>query len=199
MKKILQISSSPRGEESNSNKLANRIIEKIQNLHPGSTVVVNDVTAKDYAHLKSVHVDAYKTPVSERAAEHVTALQDSEAAVQQLFDADVIVIGVPLYNFNMPSSLKAWVDHIVRPGLTFSYETGKPEGLLTGKKVYLAIAGNGIYSDGPMKMIDFSEPYLQYILGFLGLTDITTFRIEGMGIPGVKEFAVEKGLASVEV
>lgn len=199
MKRILHIITSPRGEESNSIMLGNRIIEKIQNLHPGSTVVTNNLIAKDYTHLKAVHIGAYKTPAEQRAAEQQEALRDSEAAVQELFDADVIVIGVPLYNFNIPSVLKAWVDHIVRPGVTFSYETGYPVGLLADKKVYLAIAGNGIYSDGPMKMQDFSEPYLRYILGFIGLTDITTFRIEGMGIPGVKESGIQKGLESVVI
>jgi Acyl carrier protein phosphodiesterase len=194
MKKILHISSSPRGAASSSILLANRIIEKIQNLHPGSTVVVNDTTEKDYPHLDKDLINAYKA--TEKPED---VLKDSDAAVQELFDADVIVIGVPMYNFNLPSALKAWIDHIVRPGITFSYATGKPEGLLKDKKVYLAIAANGVYSDGPMKPYDHAEPYLRFILGWLGLTDITTFRIEGGGIPGIMETAVEKGLESVVI
>jgi len=194
MKRILHISSSPRGAASSSIMLANRIIEKIQNLHPGSTVVVNDTTEKDYPHLDSALINAYRAT---EKPENV--LEQSDAAVQELFDADVIVIGVPMYNFSMPSALKAWIDHIVRPGLTFSYASGRPEGLLKDKKVYLAIAANGIYSDGPMKTYDHAEPYLKFILGFIGLTDITTFRIEGGGIPGIMETAVEKGLDSVVV
>lgn len=194
MKRILHISSSPRGAASSSIMLANRIIEKIQNLHPGSTVVVNDTTEKDYPHLDSALINAYRAT---EKPENV--LEQSDAAVQELFDADVIVIGVPMYNFSMPSALKAWIDHIVRPGLTFSYASGRPEGLLKDKKVYLAIAANGIYSDGPMKTYDHAEPYLRFILGFIGLTDITTFRIEGGGIPGIMETAVEKGLDSVVV
>ncbi|MRG45758.1 FMN-dependent NADH-azoreductase [Chitinophaga sp. SYP-B3965] len=191
MKRILHISSSPRGEASSSIMLANRIIEKIQNLHPGSTVVVNDTTAKDYPHLDAQLISAYKT-----MEESAHLLKDSDAAVKELFDADIIVIGVPMYNFNMPSALKAWIDHVVRPGVTFSYANGL-EGLLKDKKVYLALAAHGVYSDGPMKDYDFSEPYLRYILGFIGLTDITSFRIEGGGIPGIMETAVEKGLDSV--
>lgn len=193
MKKILHISSSPRGEASSSILLANRIIEKIENLHPGSTVVVNDTTKKDYPHLDAAMISAY------RATDQPDVLKESDAAVQELFEADVIVIGVPMYNFNMPSALKAWIDHIVRPGVTFSYANGKPEGLLKDKKVYLAMAANGVYSDGPMKPYDFSEPYLRFMLGFLGLTDITIFRIEGGAIPGIMETAVQKGLDSVAV
>ncbi|SIO01391.1 FMN-dependent NADH-azoreductase [Chitinophaga niabensis] len=194
MKKILHISSSPRGAASSSILLANRIIEKIQNLHPGSTVVVNDTTEKDYPHLDSALINAYRA--TEKPED---VLKDSDAAVQELFDADVIVIGVPMYNFNLPSALKAWIDHIVRPGLTFSYATGAPVGLLKDKKVYLAIAANGVYSEGPMQTYDHAEPYLRFILGFIGLTDITTFRIEGGGIPGIMETAVQKGLERVAV
>jgi len=95
--------------------------------------------------------------------------------------------------------MKAWLDHIVRPGKTISYRSGKPEGLLKNKKVYLALASNGVYSDGPVKSWDFAEPYLRFILGFVGLTEITTYRIEGLGISGVMETAVEKGLESVAV
>lgn len=194
MKKILHISSSPRGAASSSILLGNRIIEKIQNLHPGSTVTVNDTTEKDYPHLDAAMINAYKA--TEKPEE---VLKDSDAAVQELFDADVIVISFPMYNFNLPSALKAWIDHIVRPGITFSYATGKPEGLLKDKKVYLAIAANGVYSEGPMQTYDHAAPYLRFILGFVGLTDITTFRIEGGGIPGIMETAVQKGLESVAV
>ena len=194
MKKILHISSSPRGAASSSILLGNRIIEKIQNLHPGSTVTVNDTTEKDYPHLDAAMINAYKA--TEKPEE---VLKDSDAAVQELFDADVIVISFPMYNFNLPSALKEWIDHIVRPGITFSYATGKPEGLLKDKKVYLAIAANGVYSEGPMQTYDHAAPYLRFILGFVGLTDITTFRIEGGGIPGIMETAVQKGLESVAV
>jgi FMN-dependent NADH-azoreductase len=88
---------------------------------------------------------------------------------------------------------------VVRAGKTFSYATGKPEGLLKGKKVYLAIASSGVYSDGPMKPFDFGEPYLRFILGFMGITDVITYRVEGAGIPGIMEHSLEKGLESVAV
>lgn len=199
MKKILHITSSPRGEESNSTLLGNTIIEKIQKQYPGSNVTVNDVVEKNYEPLQSLHVDAFRMPEDSHTPEHKNAVRDSETAVTELFDADIIVVSVPLYNFGIPAALKAWIDHIVRSGKTFSYATGKPKGLLTGRKVYLAIASGGVYSEGPMKSMDHAEPYLRFILGFIGLTDITTYRIEGAGVPGVMETAVQKGLESVLV
>lgn len=198
MKKILHIISSPRKEESTSTRLGNDIISKLQKRYPENSVTVNDVVAYDYAHLSLSHLAGYFAPIENLEQEHRWAAEASDAAVAQVQDADIIVISVPIYNFNMPSALKAWIDHIVRAGKTFSYATGKPEGLLLDKKVYLAITSHGLYTDGPTKGWDYAEPYLRFILGFLGITDITTFRIEGAGIPGIKETAVQKGLDSVQ-
>ncbi len=197
MKKILHIISSPRGEESNSTLLGKSIIEKILSQHPGSTVVTNNVVDKNYQPLQPVHVKAYKLPDESHTPEQRKALQDSDEAVAQLLLADIVVISIPLYNFNIPAVLKGWVDHVVRGGKTFSYQTGRPEGLVTGRKVYLAIASNGVYSDGPMKPMDHAEPYMRFILRFMGMTDITTYRIEGSGMAGVMETAVKKGLESI--
>jgi FMN-dependent NADH-azoreductase len=199
MKKILHIVSSPRGEASNSIKLGEKVVEKLQERYPESTVTTNNVVEKDYDHLTGNHLAGYFTPADTHSADTAKAVQPSDEAVDQLHEADFIVISLPMYNFNMPSALKAWIDHIARAGKTFSYQTGVPEGLLLGKKVYLAIASSGVYSDGLMKDFDFAEPYLRYILGFLGLKDITTFRVEGAAIPGVMETALEKGLSSVAV
>jgi len=197
MKNILHITSSPRGPESNSTRLGTALIEKLLKQYPGSKVTVNDVVEKRYEPLQEVHVVAYRLPDDQHSTEQRLALRDSDDAVAELIEADIIVVSVPIYNFAIPAALKGWVDHIVRAGKTFSYQTGKPEGLLHDKKVYLAIASNGVYSDGPIKTWDYAEPYLRFILGFIGLTDITTLRIEGVGVPGVKENAVEKGLQSV--
>jgi len=199
MKNILHITSSPRGQESNSTRLGAAVIVRLLKQYPGSKVTVNDVVEKRYEPLQEVHVVAYRLPSDQHSTEQRLALQDSDDAVAEMIAADIIVISVPLYNFAIPAALKGWVDHVVRAGKTFSYQTGKPEGLLLNKKVYLAIASNGVYSDGPLKAWDYAEPYLRFILGFMGLNDITTLRIEGSGVPGVMEKAVEKGLQSVEV
>jgi FMN-dependent NADH-azoreductase len=199
MKNILHIISSPRGEESISTQLGNTVLEKLISKYPGSRITVNDVVSKNYKPLQSVHVTAYRLPEDKHTEEHKDALRDSNEAVAEVMNADIIVISVPLYNFGIPAALKGWIDHIVRAGKTFSYQTGKPEGLLLGKKVFLAIASNGVYSEGPSKSMDYAEPYLRFILGFIGVTDITTYRVEGAGIPGVMETAVQKGLQSVVV
>jgi FMN-dependent NADH-azoreductase len=199
VKKILHVTSSPRGEESNSIKLANRIIDQLQVRYPDSSLSINNTVERNYIHLNEIHPVAYRLPDTEQTPKQRDTLYSSDLAVRELMDADIIVISIAMYNFNIPSALKAWVDHVVRAGKTFSYATGKPEGLLQNKKVYLAIASSGVYSDGPMKPFDFGEPYLRFILGFMGITDITTYRVEGAGIPGIMEHSLEKGLESVAV
>ena len=200
MKKILHIISSPRsGAASNSTQLGNKIIADLQEHYPGSTVRVNNVVEQDYAHLSNLHIEGYQLTPDNKTPEHRNIILPSDNAVDELNDADIIVISLPVYNFQLPSALKAWIDHIVRAGRTFTYQTGFPEGLLLNKKVYLAIASNAVYSDGPMKAYDFAEPYLRFILGFIGLKDITTFRVEGLGMAGTKEIALQKGLESVHV
>jgi len=196
MKKILNVISSARGAASNSTQLVNAIAEKLTAQYPGSTVKVRDLVEHHYPHLEEAHLNAFygpATPESEEAARH------SDEAIEEVFEADIIVIGVPIYNFHIPSALKAWVDHLARAGKTFSYQSGRPEGLIKDKKIYLAIASGGIYSDGPMKSFDFAEPYLRALFGFLGVTDITTFRVEGVNVPDLKETALQKGIESIVV
>jgi FMN-dependent NADH-azoreductase len=104
-----------------------------------------------------------------------------------------------VYNFSIPSVLKAWFDHLARAGKTFKYTANGPEGLVKGKKIYLAIASGAIFSEGEMKSYDFVEPYLRVVLGFLGMTDVTTIRVEGVAIPGLKETALERAVASIAI
>jgi FMN-dependent NADH-azoreductase len=198
MKRILHIISSPMGEVSSSTKLGNKIIEQLLHRYPGSIVTVNNVAEEKYMHLGSEQIEAYHTPVPDYTPDHISTLQPSDTAVQELENTDIVVISLPVYNFSLPSALKAWIDHIVRAGKTFSYGSGQPEGLLQNKKAYLAISSGGVYSDGPMKPFDFAEPYLRFILGFIGISDISTYRVEGVGVSGVKN-ALEKGLTSVAV
>jgi FMN-dependent NADH-azoreductase len=199
MKKILHIISSPRGEASFSIKLGNAIIEKIQAEYPGSTVKESNLVAQQFPHLEEAHLTSFFTPAESRTPANIAAARNSDKAIADLIDADIIVIGAPLYNFSIHSTLKAWIDHIVRVGITFKYNENGPEGLLKGKKVYIALSSGGIYSDGPMKPFDFAEPYLKHILSFIGLTDISVFRVEGSGITGVKDAALEKGISSIHL
>jgi FMN-dependent NADH-azoreductase len=197
MKKILHIISSPRGAASLSIKLGNAIVEKLQTAYPGSTVTERNLANKPFPHLEEAHITSFFTPAESRTPENVAALKHSDDAIKEIQDADVIVIGAPVYNFIIPSALKTWIDHIVRAGVTFKYNANGPEGLITGKKVYIAISSGAIYSDGPMQAVDHIPPYLKSILGFIGLTDITFVRVEGASIPGVQDTALEKGISSI--
>jgi FMN-dependent NADH-azoreductase len=194
MKKILSIETSAKAGDSFSNKLSNAILDKLKATYPGSEVKVHNLAKKPFPHLEETHLAAFFTPPEAHSDVQKTAIKHSDEAIKEIMDADIIVIGVPLYNFGIPSTLKAWIDHIVRAGITFTYASGIPEGLIKNKKVYLAIASGGVYTDGPMKSYDFTEPYLRTVLGFIGLTDITVLRVEGTGIPNLKETAWPKAL-----
>jgi FMN-dependent NADH-azoreductase len=196
---ILNIISSPRKGASASIQLANGIIEKLQAAHPGSNVVEHDLATNPFPHLEEAKLQSFFTPAESRTPEQHAAAKHSDDAIQEIKDADVIIIGAPLYNFGIPSTLKAWVDHIARAGITFKYVDGAPQGLITGKKVYVAMASGGIYSEGPSAGYDFVAPYLKAVLGFLGMTDVTVVRAEGLAIPGVQDTAVQKGLDSVTI
>lgn len=197
MKKILHIISSPRGDASMSIKLGNAIIEKLQAAYPDSQVKEHDLLKDRFPHLDEMHIASFFTPEENRSAQNKEAIRPSDEAIQEINDADIIVIGTPLFNFGIPSSLKAWIDHIARAGVTFKYDENGPEGLVKGKKVYVAMASGGIYSDGPMASYDFAVPYLKSALGFLGMTDITVYRVEGTMIPTIQDTALEKAVDGI--
>ena len=180
---ILQIISSARGAESFSTQLSQGIIDKLLAAHPGSTVVVRDLAQRPFPHLEEAHLQAYFTPAEGRSPEQQAAVRHSDEAIAEVLAADVLVIGCPFYNFTITSSLKAWIDHLTRANITFRYTPTGPEGLITGKKVYVALASGGIYSEGPMQPYDFAAPYLRWMLGFLGLRDVTIARAEGVKLP----------------
>ncbi|UOQ71412.1 FMN-dependent NADH-azoreductase [Hymenobacter cellulosilyticus] len=196
---ILHIISSARGAESFSTRLGQGIIDKLLAAQPGSTVVVRNVATQPFPHLEEAHLQAYFTPAEGRSPEQQQAVRHSDEAIAQVMAADVLVIGVPFYNFTIASSLKAWLDHLTRAGITFRYTATGPEGLITGKKVYLAVASGGIYSEGPQQPYDFAVPYLRWMLSFLGLTDITVARAEGVKLPEFQATALQKGIDSVAV
>jgi FMN-dependent NADH-azoreductase len=199
MKKILNIQSSPRGKASFSIQLADAIVGKIMAAYPGSVVDTIDLVKEDFPHLEEAHLTSFFTPVEKHTLADKVAIRHSDENIHAVKEADILVIGAPMYNFGIHSTLKAWIDHIVRSGLTFSHSEKGFEGLVKGKKVYVALSSGGIYSEGQMKAMDFVEPYLRVILGVIGLTDITFVRVEGLNVPGVKDGALEKGIASITI
>jgi FMN-dependent NADH-azoreductase len=197
MKKILHIISSPKGQNSFSIKLGNAIIDKIKAANPGSTVAVKDLTKNPFPHLEEATLAAFYTPTENQTPENKEALKNSDQAIAEIYDADIIVIGAPLWNFGIPSVLKAWIDHIARANATFKYSEAGAEGLVKNKTVYVAMASGAIYSSGPYQAFDFVSNYLKGLLGFLGMTDLTVFRVEGSAFPGQAESALQKGIDSI--
>jgi len=197
MKKILHIISSPKGENSFSIRLGNAIVDQVKAADPDSTVRVHDLTKHPFPHLEEATLAAFYTPASEHTAATKAALRHSDEAIAELMAADVIVIGAPLWNFGIPSVLKAWIDHIARAGITFQYSETGAEGLVKGKTVYVAMASGGVYSSGPYQVYDFVPTYLKGVLGFMGMTDLKIFRAEGLAYPGQAEAALQKGLDSI--
>lgn len=199
MKKVLHIISSPRGEASASIQIGNAIIAKIKETYPGSIVKVRNLSELPMPHLQMVHIGAFFTPAEGRSEEQAAAVLPSDEAVKELQEADIIVMGAPMYSFTVPSTLNVYFDHIARPGLTFRYSESGPEGLLKGKKAYIATASGGIYSAGAMQVYDFVVPYVQRFLGFIGITDVTVVRAEGLNVPVVKETALEKSIEGIAI
>src|SRR6187402_564691 len=193
--KILQLNSSIMGEQSYSRKLGNAIIEKIQEKYPESTVEHLDLVESNIPHLTPETFQAMLAPLENQTEETKQKLNLSDKLVKQLFNADIIVIGAPLINRTIHSSLKAWIDHITRRGITFGYsKEGLPIGFVSGKKIYVAMSSGGIYTDEHGRANDFVAPYLQSFLGALGMTDLTVFRAEGLHVSDVQDKALEKGI-----
>lgn len=197
-KNVLHIKTSINGDASKSNQLSNVVLEKLKNTYSDYTIEILDLSENPLPFLTAEMYQAFSTPKDARSQKQLEVIQPSEKAIKQIKEADIVVIAVPLYNFSIPANLKAWLDQIARANETFSYATGSPQGLLTDKKVYLAIASGGVYSEGMMKAYDFTENYLRTVLGFMGLTDVTTFRLEGIFVPNLGEQAVSKALGAVE-
>lgn len=175
--KILQINSSVRGTASASTRLASSIVARLLRLDPKATLVVREATRQPI--LDEVALEALFTPADARSPEQAarTAIDDATIAVVQA--AEVLVIGVPMYNFGVPVQLKAWIDAIAKAGVTFRYTASGPEGLLKGKKVFVALARGGLYRDTPA---DSQVPYLKSVLGFLGMSDIHFIHAEGLAM-----------------
>src|SRR3989442_5420686 len=167
MKNILFVSSSPSGWNSYSHQFASHIVDDLKARHPGAKVVVRDVAKEPLPHVGEAFGTGRVLPLEKRSPAEAKALALSDALVDELAAADEVVLAVPMYTFGLPSSLKAWIDHIVRPGRTFSYSEKGPEGLLKGKKAVVVVARGGVYSEGPAKQLHFQESYLRTVLGLI--------------------------------
>jgi len=181
MSRLLQINSSPRGTSSVSSQLTDEFVAAWKQNHPGGQVIVRDLNASGLSLVDTAWIGAAFTPVDARGEEQKAALALSDKLIEELFAADEYVIGVPVYNFSIPAVLKLWIDQIVRAGRTFAYTANGAEGALKGKKATFVIASGGAYQPGtPYAAMNFAEPYLRGIFGFLGITDVSFAWADGL-------------------
>jgi FMN-dependent NADH-azoreductase len=191
MTNILFISSSSRGDASYSNRVASNVLENLRRAHPDAVVSVRDLSRNPLPHIDEIFAAGLASPADKHSESQRSRMARSDALIDELLNADIIVIAVAMINFSIPSTLKAWVDHVTRSGRTFAYSESGPKGLVTGKRVILVQAKGGVYS-GEAKSFDFVTPYLKHMLGFLGMNDVRVIDVEGTSL-GVE--AVERALA----
>jgi len=194
--KILQVNSSARREGSHSTRLAIRLVERLRAAHPDATLTVRDLTVTPHPVLDEAALSALFTPEAQRTVEQVERVELDDALIAEIKAADVVVIGVPMYNFGVPVQLKNWIDAISRAGTTFRYTASGPEGLLKGKKVYVALARGGRYRNTPA---DTQVPYLSTVLTFLGMTDVHYVYAEGLSMgPDAERDAIASAYEEIE-
>lgn len=192
MKTLLQIRSSIFSDNGQSSQLASRFVENWKEANPGARVIVRDLALEPVPHLDGARFGAFLAKPEARTAEQAEVIGYSDGLIQELRDADVVVLGLPMYNFGIPSTLKAYFDHIARAGVTFKYTEKGPVGLLTGKQVFVFAARGGLYAGTPR---DTQTGYVRDFLGFLGLDNIEFVYAEGLAISAESK---EQSLATAQ-
>lgn len=171
MTKLLVIETSPRGKHSVSRNMTRRFVGDWMAAHPGGEIVERDLMEAGLRFVDAAWLQAYFTPPDQHSPEMARVLQLSDELVAELLAADHLVIATPVYNYNVPALLKAWIDHIVRKGLTLGFDG---RGLVTGKKATILIASGGVYTEGsPIRERDLASQYLRLVLGVIGIDDVT--------------------------
>ncbi|MBL0952962.1 MAG: FMN-dependent NADH-azoreductase [Pseudomonas sp.] len=192
MSHVLVIESSARQQGSVSRELTQQFIAKWQATHPADQIQVRDLAAEPVPHLDATLLGGWMTPSEQQSEAEKAALVRSNQLTDELLAADVLVLAAPMYNFAIPSTLKAWLDHVLRAGVTFKYTETGPQGLLTGKRAFVLTARGGIYAGSGL---DHQEPYLRQALAFIGIHDVQFIHAEGLNLGA--EFS-EKGLAQAK-
>ena len=190
---ILQINSSLYSGNGQSSRLADEFVATLRAENPRAELVVRDLAKEPVPHLDEQRFQAFITPKDARSDEQKAIMAYSDALIDELRRADVVVLGLPMYNFGVPSQLKSWIDHIARSGETFKYSEKGPVGLLTGKKAYVLAARGGLYAGSPA---DTQTAYVKLLLGFLGITDVEFVYAEGLAMGAESR---EKSLAAARV
>jgi FMN-dependent NADH-azoreductase len=179
--KLLHIDSSLLGEGSASRQVTRSLVQRVQRDHPGLEVISRDLDASPLPHLTGADLAAGHQPANSEAPS--AGAKANAAALQEFLDADIVVVGAPMYNLGIPSVLKAWIDRISIAGVTFRYTEKGPVGLAGGKRVVIASTRGGLYAEGfPGAGLDFQETYLRAVFAFLGVTDVEVVRAEGLAL-----------------
>ncbi|UFQ98785.1 FMN-dependent NADH-azoreductase [Pseudomonas wenzhouensis] len=192
MSRVLVIESSARQQGSVSRELTRQFIGNWQAAHPADQIHIRDLAVEPVPHLDATLLGGWMTPSEQQSEAEKAALARSNQLTDELLAADVLVLAAPMYNFAIPSTLKAWLDHVLRAGVTFKYTETGPQGLLTGKRAFVLTARGGIYAGSGL---DHQEPYLRQALAFIGIHDVQFIHAEGLNLGA--EFS-EKGLAQAK-
>jgi len=178
--KLLRIDASSRIEHSDSRKIADQFQQRWQENHPEGSVTIRDIIQQPIPHIHQKTIEGFYTPTAALTDELRTAIQLSDELIAELKTTDILLISTPMYNFSIPSALKAWIDHIVRIHDTFGVnEEGGFYGKVEGVKAYIITSAGAVYASEDMKVFNFLQPYLQTVLGLIGITDSTFLPIEG--------------------
>lgn len=179
MNQILFVKTSLNDEQSNSNKLAIELIDRLKN-QTNAKVITRDVVKEPLTHLTQFEMEAWMTPEVERTAQQQELVNVSDSLIKELKESNTVVVAMPMYNFGVPSSFKSWVDRIARAGITFSYTENGPVGLLENKKVFIVATRGGLYK-GTVK--DSQSQFLKDVFSFIGLNDVRFVYAEGLNMP----------------
>ncbi|GAA0529204.1 FMN-dependent NADH-azoreductase [Rhizomicrobium palustre] len=194
---LLHVDSSILGGNSVSRQLSAAVVARLQAVVTGLTVISEDLAAKPLNHLSPAHLAAAQG-TSPETAELQADVDHGQKALADFLAADIVVVAAPLYNFGVPSQLKAWIDRIAVAGKTFRYTEKGPEGLAGGKKVIIVSSRGGFYEGTPLAVLEHQESYLKSVFGFMGITDIAVIRAEGVNYgPEHRQTAIDKALAEI--
>lgn len=195
--KILHIDSSSTGNASVSRQLTAALVQELRDKNPAAQVSYRDLANDAPDHLGGELLQALRPAPGHVASESVRGeLARTEAMLDEFLTADVVVVGAPMYNFSIPSQLKAWLDRLAQAGRTFRYTASGPEGLAGGKKLFIVSSRGGMYAGTGMESLDHQESYLKTIFGFFGITDVEILRAEGVAMgPESRDRALEQALA----
>ncbi|MBM4777205.1 MAG: FMN-dependent NADH-azoreductase [Archangiaceae bacterium] len=182
MTHALVLTCSPNGATSVSSKMLKNYLARRKARFPDETLTVRDLTSPENAlpHLSADFVTAMFLPREARTPEQTRALELSDQLTAEFQSADTLIVATPIHNYTVPTTLKAWIDHVARPGVTFTYEGGVRKGLARARSAVFLLASGGVYTSGPQMVEDFLAPYLRHMMVFFGIPDVSVLRAEGV-------------------